>query len=184
MAIAIRSEVHMKQHDLPKPGAPRKRRIAGRAQDDQIIDTYKLTKKLPDPTRCPNCGAIYHEGRWQWLPEALVTPTHEELCTACHRIADAYPAGSVTLKSPVITTQASEIMRLARNVEEAEKREHPLNRIMAIEQPADDSLSITTTDIHLPRRIGEAVHRAFHGDLQVHYDENNYFVRVEWHRDT
>lgn len=43
-------------------------------------------------------------------------------------------------------------------------------------------LVIKTTDIHLPRRIGEAMHRAFHGELHVHYDEENYFVRVEWWR--
>jgi hypothetical protein len=53
---------------------------------------------------------------------------------------------------------------------------------MAIEEPADDTLVITTTDIHLPRCIGEALHRAFHGDLKLHYDEASYFVRVDWER--
>jgi hypothetical protein len=72
---------------------------------------------------------------------------------------------------------------LARNLEASEKDEHPLNRIMAIEERTEDELVITTTDIHLPRRIGEAVQRAFHGDLQLHYDQENYFVRVDWQRD-
>jgi hypothetical protein len=54
---------------------------------------------------------------------------------------------------------------------------------MAIEDEGDDGLVITTTDVHLPRRIGEAVHHAFHGDLKVHYDEENYFARVDWHRE-
>ena len=35
-----------------------------------------------------------------------------------------------------------------------EKREHPLNRIMAIEREGD-ALVVKTTDIHLPRRIGD-----------------------------
>jgi hypothetical protein len=35
-----------------------------------------------------------------------------------------------------------------------------------------------TTDIHLPRRIGEAVGRAFHGNLNEDFDEGGYFVRV------
>jgi hypothetical protein len=76
----------------------------------------------------------------------------------------------------------AEIVALARNLEEAEKAEHPLNRIMAIEERAKNQLIITTTDIHLPRRIGEAVERAFHGDLKLHYDQDNYFVRVDWRR--
>jgi hypothetical protein len=39
---------------------------------------------------------------------------------------------------------------------------------------------ISTTDIHLPRRIGEALKRAFHGELDMHFDEAGYFVRVDW----
>jgi hypothetical protein len=41
---------------------------------------------------------------------------------------------------------------------------------------------ITTTDIHLPQRIGEAVRRACHGDLQVRYGSDEYSVRVHWRR--
>jgi hypothetical protein len=173
----------MKQHDLPSPGASqRKRRIAGHAQDDHIIDTYKLGKKLSDPTRCPSCGAIYREGRWQWVKAPLPSAPHEERCPACHRIDDNYPAGVVTLNDPKLPDHKTEIMALARNQEAAENGEHPLNRIMAIEEQGECQLVITTTDIHLPRRIGEAVRRAFHGDLKVDYDEGNYFVRVDWRR--
>jgi len=173
----------MKQHDLPpSSGVPRKRRRFGRAQGDHIIDTYKLRKKLLEPTRCPSCGAIYHEGRWQWVREPLTSAAHEEICSACHRIRDKYPAGIVTLRGPVAASHKAELLGLARNAEDAEKSEHCQNRILAIEESADDVIVITTTDIHLPRRIGEAVHRAFHGDLRVHYDEENYSVSVEWQR--
>ncbi len=172
----------MKKHDVPAPGSPAGRRTAGRAQNEPVIDTYKLRRKLPEPTRCPRCGAVYHAGRWQWmaLPPAQA---NEELCTACQRINDNYPAGIVTLKGPLVRDQKSEIVRLARNQEEAEKAEHPLNRIMAVEEEGPETLRITTTDVHLPRRIGEAVQRAWHGDLKLDYDEHNYFVRVDWQRD-
>ena len=75
------------------------------------------------------------------------------------------------------------MLALARHNEQAEKTEHCQNRIMAIEEPSDDELVIKTTDIHLPRRIGKAIDRAFHGDLRIHYDKQNYFVRVEWRRE-
>jgi hypothetical protein len=42
---------------------------------------------------------------------------------------------------------------------------------------------ITTTDIHLPRRIGEALHRAYEGDLDFHYEEEAYSIRVTWRRE-
>ena len=43
---------------------------------------------------------------------------------------------------------------------------------------------INTTDIHLPRRIGEAVTRAFHGEIEAHFEEDGYFVRVNWTLET
>ena len=55
----------------------------------------------------------------------------------------------------------------------------PLNRIMTIEEDAE-SITINTTDIHLPRRIGETIKRAFHGKLEAHFEEDGYFVRVNW----
>jgi hypothetical protein len=68
---------------------------------------------------------------------------------------------------------------LARHQEEAEKGEHPLNRIINIDEDAD-GIVINTTDIHLPRRIGEAVERAFRGSLIEDFDQGGYFVRVKW----
>ena len=96
---------HLKRQKIPPAGSPltggrHERRILGRAQDEGVGDPYKLRRKLPEPTRCPACGAVYHEGRWQWM-DRLPANAHEELCQACHRINDEYPAGIVTLKGPV-----------------------------------------------------------------------------------
>jgi hypothetical protein len=71
------------------------------------------------------------------------------------------------------------MLSLARHQEAAEKAEHPLNRIMGVED-TPDGVVITTTDIHLPRRIGEAIRRAFHGEFKAHFDEGAYSVRAEW----
>jgi len=68
---------------------------------------------------------------------------------------------------------------LARHQEEAEKSEHPLNRIIKIDDEPE-GIVINTTDIHLPGRIGEAVNRAFHGSLSEDFDEGGYFVRITW----
>jgi hypothetical protein len=52
---------------------------------------------------------------------------------------------------------------------------------MAIEsQP--EGLIISTTDTHLPQRIGEALKHAYHGELELHYDQDEQFVRVTWTR--
>ena len=62
------------------------------------------------------------------------------------------------------------------------KSARPLHRIMAIKDKGEE-IEITTTDIHLPRRIGQALHNAYKGDFDFHYDEEGYFVRVNWTRE-
>ncbi|MEW5792343.1 MAG: BCAM0308 family protein [Pseudomonadota bacterium] len=150
-----------------------------RAIHERVHDPYKTRSKLPEPTVCPQCGAVYHEGRWTWAarpPEA-----HEELCQACHRINDQYPAGILALSGDFVRQHQEEILHLARHEEAQEKAEHPLHRIMNIEA-GSDGIVINTTDIHLPRRIGEALHRAYRGDLDFHYDEESALFRAHWRR--
>jgi len=53
------------------------------------------------------------------------------------------------------------------------------NRIIGIEEDTR-GIVIKTTDIHLPRRIGEGVKRALHGDIETNCEESGYFVRMNW----
>ena len=167
----------MKTRDIPSPKAELGRRIAGRAQDDHMPDPYKRARKLKEPAACPKCGAVYQAGRWTWAPRPA--DAREEICQACHRIEDRYPAGTLVLKGAIADERTAEMLNLARGQEAAEKAEHPLNRIMGIEE-TPEGIVITTTDIHLPRRIGEAIRRAFHGELKAHFDKEGYSVSAEW----
>ncbi|MDQ7055715.1 MAG: hypothetical protein Q9M89_04210 [Persephonella sp.] len=46
----------------------------------------------------------------------------------------------------------------------------------------DGKIVITTTYEHLARRIGEAVHRAYKGNLNFQYPEGTKYIRVHWER--
>jgi len=157
----------------------RHRRRFGHAQDPGILDPYKRPGKMPEPAACPQCGAVYQAGRWHWGTRPA--DAHDVVCQACHRINDRYPAGIVTVADTLTATEKADMLNFVRHQETAEKAEHPMNRIIAIdESPA--AIVITTTDIHLPRRIGEAIERAFHGKHTTHFDKGGYFVRVNWGR--
>lgn len=161
----------------PPPGFQPVRR--DRLLQEHVHDTYKTKGKLPEPSVCTGCGAVFDEGRWQWV--AAPAGAHEALCPACYRIQDRFPAGFVTLQGPFLAAHRDEIMQLARNHEARERSEHPLQRIMAVEDQADGVL-LTTTDIHLARGIGEAIHAAYQGDLEYHYNPDENLLRVHWAR--
>ena len=142
-------------------------------------DTYQIMHKLPEPTVCPQCGAVFHDGRWQWLSRPA--QAHEKTCPACHRIHDEFPAGFVTVGGAFFKAHREELLRLVKNEETHAKAEHPLKRIMKIEDLADTT-EITTTDIHLARGIGEALHHAYQGALEFHYNAQENLLRVVWER--
>ncbi len=144
-----------------------------------VDDSYKLRGKLPDPTVCPQCGAVFHKGKWQWLPQP--EPAHRETCPACHRIHDNFPAGYVRLEGDFFAQHREEILNLVRQIEQREKAEHPLQRIMNIAEEAGGVL-VTTTDNHLARGIGEAIGHAYQGELDFQYNTEENLLRVHWKR--
>ena len=142
-------------------------------------DPYQAKHKLQEPTVCPQCGAVFHDGRWQWLVKPA--QAHEAMCPACHRIHDDFPAGYVSISGPYFKDHREELLHLTRNEEARQKAEHPLKRIMKIEDEGD-GVQITTTDIHLARGIGDALHHAHQGELEYHYNEHENLLRVVWAR--
>jgi NMD protein affecting ribosome stability and mRNA decay len=142
-------------------------------------DPYLALSKPAEPTVCPQCGVVYHGGRWQRL--ARPAAAHEQLCPACHRIRDNLPAGIITLGGAFAYQHADEILALVRNEEAREANRHPLQRIMAVTRQ-DEHIVITTTDVHVARRIGDAVAGAFGGTLSLKYSADEYLVRVDWTR--
>lgn len=149
-------------------------------QDDPRHDSYKAKGKLPDPTRCPECGAVYQKGRWTWNGAARAG-AHEQLCPACQRIHDDYPAGYVNLSGEYLAAHRDEILNIVRNCEAEEKAGHPLQRIIAIKD-IEGGVLVTTTDTHLARRIAERIHDACKGSLALQYNKEENLVRATWTR--
>lgn len=148
-------------------------------QDDIVHDPYFQRHKPAEPAGCSECGAVFHEGRWQWL--VMPVGAHLMRCPACSRIHDDMPAGWVTIEGEFASAHADELMELARNLEAREKAAHPLQRIMTVKRDGPRTV-LTTTGLHLARGIGDAFHRAYKGELNVHYSPDEYRVRVNWRR--
>lgn len=155
-------------------GVRREQRLEGMEHD-----AYKAGMKPPEPSVCRECGAVFHRGRWTW--GAAPENAQAALCPACRRIREQLPAGYVRLKGEFLDAHREEVLQRVRHCEAAEKREHPLQRIMAVEDDGG-GLLVTTTDAHLARRIGDSLHDAYKGELDYRYNKEENLLRVSWRR--
>ncbi|HYL25331.1 MAG TPA: BCAM0308 family protein [Burkholderiales bacterium] len=144
-----------------------------------VHDSYKLRRKLREPSRCRDCGAVYRDGRWAWSSGG--GPAHKVRCPACQRIRDGYAAGYVRLGGGYFSEHRDEIVRRVRACERAEAREHPLERIIAV-APAPGGALVTTTGVHLAHRIAQALRHAFKGKLESRYNKADKVLRAYWSR--
>lgn len=159
---------------LPKP-ARRDRLIK-----ERVHDPYKPQGKPADPAVCPQCGAVFMRGRWQWI--AAPTAAHLETCAACRRIQDKVPAGLLEVSGDFFKAHRDEILRLVHNKVEEQRAQHPLKRLMGIEE-RPEGVELAFTDTHLPRGVGEAIERAFEGELEIQYTDESNLIRVRWRRE-
>jgi hypothetical protein len=142
-------------------------------------DAYRPARKPGGPVYCPQCKAVFRKGRWSWV--AVPAGAAKLRCPACRRIDDASPAGYLALTGGFLTAHRAEVLACVRNCERREKAAHPLERIMAVDG-ADGGVRVTTTSVHLARRIAHALEGAFKGTLAYAYNRRDNLLRVRWTR--
>ena len=148
---------------------------------ERIHDPYMDDSNPPEPTLCTDCGAVFTKGRWSWVPSPPEAP-ERDLGPACRRIRDRVPAGMLTLSGEFFEAHKQEILNLVHNKVEAQTRQHPMKRIMSIDEDDSAGTVIRFTDRHLPRGVGEAVRSAYEGDFEIKYTEEAQLVRASWSR--
>ena len=142
-------------------------------------DPYHSKVKPRAPAHCPECGAVFVNGRWTWGEAKAASAEH--LCPACLRLRDRVPAAYLNLRGEFFNRNYDEILNLITHVEQRERTAHPLKRIMGSEKQAG-GLQMTFTDAHLARGVGEALHDAYQGELEYQYTKGDIMLRVSWHR--
>ena len=148
---------------------------------DRRKDVYIDQIILKDPSVCNKCNAFYTNSKWTW--KTAEQTTSETTCPACRRISDNYPAGIIEIKGNFFLLHSIDILNLVHNVERLEKTERPLERIMSITKDKGKTI-ITTTGIHIARRIGEALSRSYQGNYNFKYADGEKSIRVSWERES
>ena len=153
-------------------------------RNDRLIkerrkDTYKNISTIPEHAVCKTCGATFLNGHWTWKEREQ--HFYETICPACKRTEDNYPAGLIEIKGKFYNEHSDEISNLIKNTEKLEKNERPLERIISIRKEIGHII-VTTTGIHIARRIGEALKRSYQGLFSFQYGEGDKSIRVVWER--
>ncbi len=143
-------------------------------------DPYRAARKPRGPVECPRCGATFRDGRWSWRAGARARAA-KLVCPACRRIAEDAPAGYLTLSGEWFQRHRAEVLGRVMHCAEAERAEHPLERIIAIREE-DGATRVTTTSTHLARLIAHALKRAFKGELKMTYGRGDNLLRARWSR--
>ncbi len=141
-------------------------------------DAYRPAGKA-GAVQCPGCGAVFRRGRWSW--GAAPAGAIRQRCPACRRIREGSPAGYVALSGRFFAAHHAEVLARIRNCEQKEKSRHPLERIMAV-AGGKSAAMVTTTSVHLARRIAHALESAFKGSLSIAYNHQDNLLRVRWSR--
>ena len=75
-------------------------------------DSYKPAQKPAGSVFCPDCGASYVRGRWNWdEAPASAKPVR---CAACRRISERLAAGYVTLDGDFFCEHREEVLKRVR----------------------------------------------------------------------
>lgn len=139
---------------------------------------YRRAAKAAGGLVCKDCGIIQHAGEWYFGAPPLARLTTGR-CPACRRVADKYPAGTLRVPTSFLAGRQRDVLRLVRNIAAAEKLEHPLERLMTIEE-ADGHMVVTTTGIHLARALAHKLAKQFHRKPRFRYADGEELVFVEW----
>lgn len=151
-----------------------------RLLQDGVHDPYFVKQRYRDPSVCEKCNVVFRNGNFEWV-KSIPPNASKMVCPACRRIEDKFEGGVVSLEGGFLLQHKSDIMNIIANVEKAEQTSRPLERIISLTD-SDGKVEILTTYEHIARRIGEAIHKAYKGELTVQYPEGEKYARVFWRR--
>lgn len=156
---------------------------------DHQAGSHRPAKGGAEPRVCERCGAVYAKRRWTLgdTPRDAVLKTlaapQKTICPTCRMISADRFAGEVRVSGSYVPGHRAEIERLIRNEAKRAAEDNPTARIVRVDRPGADRLTVRTTTEHLAKRLGQALHKAFHGQLHYTFSHENKFAHVTWSRE-
>ena len=155
---------------------------------DHEAGRHRTVRAQPEPAVCALCGGVYSKRRWvagdsTTLSSEQLSSARVTLCPACKRKEEGVPSGYLHASGDFLAAHREEIEHLLRNEAARAAEDNPIARVMDWNSKGK-KLSLTTTTEHLAQRLGHALVKAFHGEVQYDFSHENKLARVSWHRDS
>jgi len=138
---------------------------------------------------CAGCGAVNDGRRWSSDRETRThvlsgprTSVQVRICPRCRRRPAGLPKGFLHLDGPFVPANRGELEALLRNEVAQARREQPFSTMLAVEEDGRGGLIVTTSTEALAARLGDALARAFEGEIHYGFSHENRLSHVWWHR--
>jgi hypothetical protein len=157
---------------------------------DHQAGAHRPPRQGHGPRVCEHCGNAYVKGRWiarrdepvrAMSLRALASP-EMTLCPACRMETLDQFGGEVRISGAFYAEHRPEVVRLVQNEAKRAAVDNPLARILLIKERTPASLIVRTTTEHLAKRLGQALKKAFDGDVHYGFAHENKFAHVTWSR--
>ncbi len=156
----------------------------GKTDGDRRKEVKKVAKG--DIRICPGCKAVSEKKRWAIRPELYALYEKDKtaekmLCPGCERVKDKRVDGWVELNGKILKSKAKELRSMIDNIAAYARTDDPVHRIISIKE-GTGKWDIETTSEWLAETIGKAIERQYRGDLKLHFNHDEEFVRVYWYQ--
>ena len=156
---------------------------------DHEAGRHRPARAPAEPRVCGTCGAVYRGRRWtRAVPgpppvSSLGVAAKVTTCPGCRGVAEHAARGFLYLSGAFVDAHRDEVERLVKAEARRTLDDNPTARIIAWEAMPAGPLVVTTTTEHLAERLGQALEKAYDGDVRFDFSHENKLARVYWHRD-
>ena len=154
------------------------------ARDEKAPRVVKRTGRLPEPTVCERCGAVYRGKTWRAGERSRKTQlagVHWAVCPACRQVAAGEYFGRVVIRGGFADAHDAEIRTRVERVAARARYTQPERRIVSVDR-TEDGLEVLTTSQKLAHRIVRALQKCYGGDTEYHWTEPHGELYAVWER--
>ncbi len=150
---------------------------------EKLHPAEAATRRLPEPTVCERCGAVFHRRTWRidrTPSQAALARARWRVCPGCKQQAAGEWYGRVRLRGAFVGAHEAELRRRIDNVAARAQSMQPMRRVVSIDR-TEDGLEVLTTSQKLAHRIVHELRKTFRGRASYTWTDDRTLDAV-WER--